>query len=412
MLDFVANCAGISTVIGSGDYVISAGTTKHRNMVDVLTDGQEVSYYVTPRESLIAGYETGTAVWDVPSSSLVVQSVLTSSNSNAKVSWTVGEKVVYITASTLMLTDATQLVTGTLPYARVPIGTAANTVAAGNDSRFGTVDIGDLTQATSIDGTELLPADQGGNGVSITPQQIIGDPYAQIRGLEFDRFKGYTACLNMRTTYSSTTNDTLIEGNPFVLYRGGAAAGASNGIGTYLAPTVVLTTGTDNTGYAVAVHTDTPYIFIAGSSELDQRWSILIPALPTGAEDFTLQVGFVAGFAALAVQGIYLELTSASPNWFACVKNAAGTERVNTNIAATTGVTTARVAYSGTSTESQYWINGVATLPIDDSTRAVDAFQPLGMAAGIRKTFGTTPRTLVFGQHKYDNARAAVPYFG
>lgn len=173
MLDFVANCAGISTVIGSGDYVISAGTTKHRNIADVLTDGQEVSYYVTPRESLVAGYETGTAVWDVPSSSLVVQSVLTSSSNNTKVSWTIGEKVVYITASTLMLTDATQLVTGTLPYARVPIGTAANTVAAGNDSRFGAVDYGDLNPAATLDRTEIVGISQGGDGVRTTIGDIL-----------------------------------------------------------------------------------------------------------------------------------------------------------------------------------------------------------------------------------------------
>jgi len=173
MLDFVANCAGISTVIGSGDYVISAGTTKHRNIADVLTDGQEVSYYVTPRESLVAGYETGTAVWDVPSSSLVVQSVLTSSSNNTKVSWTIGEKVVYITASTLMLTDATQLVTGTLPYARVPIGTAASTVAAGDDTRFGAVDYGDLDPAATLDRTEIVAIDQGGDGVQTTVGDIL-----------------------------------------------------------------------------------------------------------------------------------------------------------------------------------------------------------------------------------------------
>jgi len=173
MLDFVANCAGYTTVVGTGDYVISAGTTKHRNIADVLTDGQEVSYYVTPRESLVAGYETGTAVWDAPSSSLVVQSVLTSSSNNAKVSWTIGEKVVYITASTLMLTDAAQLVTGTLPYARVPIGTAANTVAAGNDSRFGAVDYGDLPAAATLDRTEVVAIDQGGDGVQTTIGDIL-----------------------------------------------------------------------------------------------------------------------------------------------------------------------------------------------------------------------------------------------
>ena len=269
MLDFVANCAGISTVIGSGDYVISAGTTKHRNMVDVLTDGQEVSYYVTPRESLVAGYETGTAVWDVPSSSLVVQSVLTSSNSNAKVSWTVGEKVVYITASTLMLTDATQLVTGTLPYARVPIGTAANTVAAGNDSRFGAVDYGDLPAAAALDRTEIVAIDQGGDGVQTTVGDILdANMYGGLIAASNAVAEGTVGAFPaIRIVQAWTANDL----SNFIVpdYTAGTLTVPTGGDGAYFITANIYTyTGSNSKTYTFGIFKNTGPFGIRACSQL------------------------------------------------------------------------------------------------------------------------------------------------
>jgi hypothetical protein len=212
----------------------------------------------------------------------------------------------------------------------------------------------------------------------------------------------------MRSSYASTTNDTLIDLNPFTLICSGANAGASNGAGAAFSPVLVLTTGTTNAGFSAALHTDAPYIFVAATSELDQRWHF-ITTLPTGAEDFTIQVGFVVGFP--TTQGVYFELTSASPNWFKCVQNGAGTTRVDSGVAATTGATTLRVAYSGANTESQFWINGVALTPIDNTTRVLDAYALLGMVASIRKTFGGTARQITLAAHSYDNAKVEVPYF-
>jgi len=435
----IDNIAGYTLTVGTADFVISDSIAQYDPIVDNLADGDERNYkaqFIDP--SFGDDYETGRGTWNAGAGTISRTTIKTSSNNGSIVDFGAGPKVVFIVSDYESLTDMNNMVdsaegAGSLKMttaertniaANVALlatrgeaftadyGTTAGTIAEGDDARFGSVDIGDLTPATSIDGTELLPADQGGDGVSIAADQILADPYTQTRGYSFGRFKGYWGGGGMRTSYTSTTNDSLIDNAPLVLYRGGAGAGASNAFGVYYAPVVLLNTGTDAAGYAVAAHLDYPYIFIPGTSDLDQRWNIVIPTLPTGGEDFTIQIGFIAGSPALAVQGIYLELTSASANWFQCVKNGAGTTRVDTTIAATTGVTTVRVAYSGSATESRYWINGVATLPIDDGTRVVDFLQLLGMVAGIRKTFGITARTLAFGNHKYDNLKVEVPYFG
>lgn len=93
------------------------------------------------------------------------------------------------------------------------------------------------------------------------------------------------------------------------------------------------------------------------------------------------------------------------------MKNGAGTTRVDSGVAAIVGSVTLRVAYSGAATESQFWIDGVALTPIDNTTRAPDALAALGMIASTRKTAGTAARGIIISHHLYDNAKDEVPYF-
>jgi hypothetical protein len=435
----IDNIAGYTLTVGTADFVITDSIAQYDPIVDNLDDGDERNYKAQFIDaSMSTDYETGRGTWNATAGTISRDTIKTSSNNGAIVNFGAGPKVVFIVSDYESLTDMNNMVdsaegAGSLKMTTAErtniaanvallatrgdaftydIGTTAATIAAGDDARFGEVDIADLTPATSIDGTELVPADQGGDGVSITAQQVQGNPYSMAKSLAFDRFRGYSGCERMRAGYSSTTDDTLIDGNPFTLYRGGVAAGASNGVLSFFTPAVVLTTGTDANGYAVAAHTDYPYLFVAASSEFDQSWIFVIPTLPTnGVQDFTVQVGFIAGFPALATQGIYFELTGASGNWFVCVKNGSGTTRTDTGVAATTGSTALRVVYSAADAESQYWINGTATAPITNATRVTSEFQLLGMVCGLRKTAGTTARTLAFSNHQYDNAKIAIPYF-
>lgn len=76
-------------------------------------------------------------------------------------------------------TDASQLITGTLPFARLPIGTTAGTVAAGNDSRIvgavPTTSIGAINGVAGLDGTGKVPTAQL---PSPTVSQISFGPFA------------------------------------------------------------------------------------------------------------------------------------------------------------------------------------------------------------------------------------------
>ena len=72
-------------------------------------------------------------------------------------------------------TDASQLITGTLPFARLPIGTTANTVPAANDSRI----VGDVYQ---IDPTQspYYASGQGGTTTTLTAGLTSGSTSATV----------------------------------------------------------------------------------------------------------------------------------------------------------------------------------------------------------------------------------------
>lgn len=270
---------------------------------------------------------------------------------------------------------------------------------------------GVLGPPPAVNGTETWIVSQGGTGYDLTAQQVAGNPYTAKKSLALDRIGGFTVFDNIHPI-NTVTNDTLIGNEPFVGYINGADAVINNGAGTYFVPCLQLDTGTTNAGYATALHTNFPHLFVPGVSDLDARFLVLLPTLPVAlSQDYTIQVGFITGVPALATRGMYFELTGASPNWQKVVKNAGGTTTVDTGIAATTSAVTLRIKYDPVATETKFWIDGVSSPAIDDSTRVVDFLSLLGMAVQIRKTFGAIGRSVIYLAHRYDNARAAVPHF-
>jgi len=442
----IDNIAGYTLTVGTADFVITDSIAQYDPIVGNVTNGAAVSYkiqFIDP--SMSTDYETGVGTWNATAGTISRTTIKTSSNNGAIVDFGAGPKVVFIVYDSASLTSASSLTSGTIPYARVPVGTTASTVAAGNDGRFGVVDIADMTPAVSVDGSELLPADQGGDPVSITPlqilgttiatassidgtetvtaldgstvirattAQILGDPYRMYKSLALTRARGYSCMDRFGAATAITTTGSLAGNEPFAIYLSGAGTQAVYGASLLFSPSISLSSGSTNAGYVTMVHTDYPYYFIAGASDLDARWNIIIPDLPTsGVQDFTIQIGFIKGFTGAAVQGMYLELTGANANWQKVVKNAAGTTTVSTGIAATTSATTLRVKYNPTAAECQFWIDGVSSAAIDDNTRAVDFFTDLAMTASILKTTGTTTRAMGIFHHLYDNAKVAPTNF-
>ncbi len=420
------NIAGYSLTVGTADMVITDSVGQYDPIIGNLADGDERSYKIQFIDSSMStDYETGTGTWNESLATFSRDTIKTSSNGGSIVSFGAGPKVLFIvddydsiqsmgtkfeTADAKVMTAAERAtIAGLGDSSSLDVGTVAGTVAAGDDSRFGSVDIGDLTPATSIDGTELFPADQGGDGVSITADQIHGDPYRAKKSLALDRTRGFTLLDGLHPT-DLIVDNTLAGNEKFVIRAGGAGAAAANNQGTVFVPSLLLSTGTTNTGYCAAQHTSYPYLFVPGTSDLDQRWAVSISNLPTaGVQDFTIQIGFST--ASTAVQGMYFEASGANANWQKVVKDGAGTTTVDTGVAVTTAATIFRVAYSPIATETQFWINGTALSSIDDTTRAVDLFAVLGMFASITKTAGATARYMTIFAHSYDNAKDAIPDF-
>ncbi len=294
------------------------------------------------------------------------------------------------------------------------IGTTNGTVAAGDDARFGSVDIGDLDAASTPDGAELLPASQASNPVSVTVQQIAGNPTTLARGHNGLRKKGYSHFASIGPGTTGTHNALL--GNELMvsyIYNGGSVASS---VGSTFSPSIALATGTTTNGAAVVLQSDYPASLYYGDLNFDMRMSLQLPALPDSGQNFTFHVGFTNGaltdFAAITDKGIYFELTDASPNWFLCVKNGAPVTKVDSGVAAVAATkVTLRVAHDQALAKSRFWINGVEQSSILDSTRAIDAFTLLGMMAGIWKTAGTTARSAILFAYAYECSTTAIPGF-
>jgi hypothetical protein len=132
--DFVGNCAGVSFSTGTEDYLTEAGTGRHQRIDEVLTEGQEVSYYAASSLTAVTGYETGIAIWRDSTNILEVQSITTSSNGGGKVYWPAGGVVIYVTASVAMLNSLANLTAGLFSK---PAGEPIVIFATGQSEMYG-----------------------------------------------------------------------------------------------------------------------------------------------------------------------------------------------------------------------------------------------------------------------------------
>jgi hypothetical protein len=500
-MEYQNNAAGVTTITGLDDYLITGTLDQHGPMNGVLVNGTRYAYYAKYAD--IANgtdYETGQGTWS-GDNTLSRDTITTSSNAGNSVNWGSGQKAIYIVADAELSTDMEQMVEGatkkiltvserssiatmkskvdliTITQAAdldqmvidiggalmdsevtsltgvktlvIPdntavtahgkdivgaaaaansraviglgnsstlnIGTTSGTVAAGDDARFGSVDIDDLTPATSIDGTEILPAQQGASPVSVTTQQVAGTPLTVRRSHNLTKYRGFS---NLSSVGPSTigVHKAILGAEQIIPYltSGGAVSSA---VGTTLAPSIALSTDTNSNGAAAILHADYPAsLYFGGEKTFDMRMRIQPGILPTGPENYTLQVGYTNGaltdFAAVTDTGIYIELASGSPNWFLCVKAGANLTRIDSGVAAVANTAvTLRIAHDQAQAKSRFWIDGIEQASILDSTRVLPDFTLLGMMAGIWKSAGTTARSAILYGYYYDNQSAAMPWF-
>jgi len=436
----IDNIAGYTLTVGTADFVISDSIAQYDPIVDNLADGDERNYkaqFIDP--SFGDDYETGRGTWNAGAGTISRTTIKTSSNNGSIVNFGAGPKVVFIVSDYESLTDMNNMVdsaegAGSLKMttaertniaANVALlatrgeaftadyGTTAGTIAEGDDARFGSVDIGDLTPAASIDGTELVPADQGGDGVSITTQQIAGNPVTDVRTFAMDRVQGYTNFNGLQYVYTNAVDGTVAQLEKFLVNRGGAGSQVYNGSFLLGSTCLSMTTGTDTTGYCCVTHFEYPIRFDP-TKEYDQTWSAFHSALPTVGEASTTQIGFLVGAPALAAQGMYFYLDELSNNWYYAVKNAGGTTSATTTIAGSidnASPQALRVHYDPVAASTKFYIDGTLRGTVTNATRVVGTTQALAMGMSIRKSAGIAGNIFVAYHHSFNIQRSVLANF-
>jgi hypothetical protein len=290
------------------------------------------------------------------------------------------------------------------------VGTTANTVAVGDDGRFNSVPASSLTPAGALIGTESVAIERGTEGLGTTTDALVGNPLVSTLGLSLDRSRGFSNFTKTRQNFVGT-NGALCDLEPYTAHFSGTAAAVTQPAGALGLPAIQLNPGTTTTGHSAltSVH---PIKFNSALS-LSQRAVItLFTVANTGTLEFTVQYGFIRGAPGLAAEGIYFEYNQDNPNWFACVKNAADTTRVNTGIAVI-GFTSyvLDLRYSADGLESQFLIDNVALPPIVNGTRVVALDAALTMTVSTRKTLGAFNPAMFVERHYFDLQTPAAFYY-
>jgi hypothetical protein len=111
------NAAGVTSSIGTDDYLVTGGIDQYGPMIGVLTDGAVYPYYIAFIDVTDgADYETGQGTWDSGSNTLARTTIETSSNSGNAVNWGVGNKALWIVQDASLATDMEQMRNGSTKF--------------------------------------------------------------------------------------------------------------------------------------------------------------------------------------------------------------------------------------------------------------------------------------------------------
>ena len=378
MPDFVDNTAGYSEVTGTSDYAMTTTSTgRHRRLDQALTNGQQVAYYAIGTSNGVDAFESGIGTWQ-SSGTALVRGTVTNSTNGGTISWDAGTKTVYIVANA---------------------ATLVNTA----DERLDSTGIDELDPGTDPDGTEIAHFLQGGYGVSLTTEQVMGRPVQHMRGHGCNYLRGYSDFSRTLPTFSAT-NGAICGLEPWIAYFSGTAASVLQYAGFLGLNGLGLNTGTDTTGYASIQHLQYPTIF-----DPNKNYQCIykggLQSLPS-VEAFTAQIGFTTVATALATAGMYFEASEASANWQAVVRanSGAGVTKKDTGVALAVDTNKRfKIVFDPTSeaNEARFYINEVLVATTLGTERLVPALTGLQMAAQIRKTAGTTAAGMAFTDHSY-----------
>jgi len=403
MPEILLNRAAFTRTTGTANPTLTGDPGKSGSMSTVPT-GTQVAY-VRRYSSNKPGFENCIGIWRAVAAAGSIgyierTSVELSSNpgddDNEAVVWGVGEQTVDVTITPDM-------------------------IVADDDERLLTVAPGELGTVATITGGEKWIAEQGGDGIDITSEQVLGTPFIQNSGHGTIKYlREYTDFRRIRPAFASSTGGTL-DLEPYLITQNGSGAGASQLSSVsifsplYRTSGLLLTTGSTDTGYVVCEHLLGPLLFVNGTSNYDFRAEVLLETLPTSGEDYTFSAGFfLIGTAPATTQFIGLTASyGGGGEWASMVKNAAGqTTPANVDVATQTSSSVVlRAWYDGDTAKSRFFINGTEAPSITDAARALTPFSLVRPGFILKKTAGTTARRVAILRHSLNIKLAAIPYF-
>lgn len=294
-----------------------------------------------------------------------------------------------------------------VPVSATPISWADPAIEVLSPVPPGLVDVsalnGLIDQQTPLDdldaadlpltGDELLAADQLGVAVALTTEDLTPRPVDAEARRGRDRMRRHTHLTDTPSTYSATDGG-MFGTDPAVVALSGTAAAITQTQGsTYRYGTAGCATGTTTTGFAAVMLAPSRTFYIDASSD----WSgaaIVASDVASAGQDFTASVGWIPWPTTTAPSvGMFFRHTSASANWIAVTKAAGGETTTDTGVAVT-GASTFRTL------EVRRTAGGSAVFSIDGTvvathtTRLPDALSPLGYGASIKKSAGSTSKTM------------------
>lgn len=144
-MNYQDNAAGVSSITGLDDYVITGTLDQYGPMNGVLVNGQSYAYYAKyANVEDGTDYETGQGVWS-GGNTLSRDNITTSSNAGNSVNWGSGQKAIFIVADAELSTDMEQMVEGAT---KKILTVAERSNIATMKSK---VDLITITQAANID---------------------------------------------------------------------------------------------------------------------------------------------------------------------------------------------------------------------------------------------------------------------
>ena len=270
-------------------------------------------------------------------------------------------------------------------------GTEEGTFAEGGDPRFRTLDIENQPAPEVLQGTEILPALQGGAFKQLLLNRVES-PMSNIKSFNGDRYRGFTEFTGTPLgSYSETTDGAFFGHEDWVVSLSGTAARAEQAGPIELMPGIAsLNTGTTTSGYCGLTACAFPLLFVPGVS-FDVRFMAKMQAVSGAANKHNGYLGIMQNVTGTPAFGMYFFSDENDGYWHYVVENGVGASTASTGVAInTTDYVVFRVVYNATAQTTTFLINGNEVGLVDD--RNMDTFAVLSVKALIQKLTNTTDR--------------------